>query len=92
MGDCGFSNVVVHGPGFFRADMSLVEKVRFTETTNLKVRREFLNASNNINFWIDRASTAEAATTCNYNSPTFGQTDQAFQDVSPTNGPGGRLV
>jgi hypothetical protein len=56
------------------------------------MRGEFLNAFNNINFWVGRGSTTEAATVTPSSAATFGQTTQAFQDVSTTNDPGGRLV
>lgn len=91
-GDCGFSNLVIHGPKFFRADMSIVKKIKMTERTNIELRGEFLNAFNNINFWVGRGSTTENGAVTPSSAATFGQTTAAFQDVSTTNDPGGRLV
>jgi hypothetical protein len=92
MGDCGFSNLVIHGPKFFRADLSIVKKIKMTERTNVELRGEFLNAFNNINFWVGRGSTTENGVITPSSAATFGQTNAAFQDVSTTNDPGGRLV
>ena len=50
-----FHNLVLEGPAFFRSDLSIVKKINFTETTNLELRGEFLNAFNNINFLVGNA-------------------------------------
>ena len=101
IGECGFSDLVLHGPRFVRADVSLVKKIRFGETTNLELRGEFLNAINNQNFFVGGSASAEpaqlttaTATPANYGGATFGQlaVGSAYQDVSTTNDPGGRLV
>ncbi len=91
-GECGFSQLVVHGPRFVRVDMSLVKKIRFTERTNLELRGEFLNAINNINFFVGGAASSDVAAVTNFNNAAFGTTNQAYQDTSTTNDPGGRLV
>lgn len=102
-GQCGFSNLVLHGPRFTRIDLSVVKRLKFTENTNLEFRTEFLNAINNINFKVGNYNSDVVYT----NSPpqvgtlggingtaaqTFGQTTFAYQDVSTTNDPGGRLI
>ena len=84
------SNIDLRGPGFFRADLSLVKKTRITERTNVEIRAEFLNAFNNINFLI--GSAANDATSAGVGGTTFGQTNQAYLDTSTTNDPGGRLI
>lgn len=93
-GDCGFSNLVISGPRFVRVDMSVVKKIRLTEKTNVEMRGEFLNAINNQNFRIGASQTAEvgAISGATLGAATFGQTTVAYQDVSTTNDPGGRLV
>lgn len=91
-GDCGFSNLVLHGPRFVRVDVSVVKKFKITERTNFELRAEFLNAINNQNFRIGATQTAEVGSTTNFATATFGQTAVAYQDVSTTNDPGGRLV
>ena len=90
-GGCGFNNLVLKGPAFFRSDLSIVKKIRFTETTNLELRGEFLNAFNNINFLVGNASN-EVNNLGGTNAATFARFTAAYQDISTTNDPGGRLV
>jgi hypothetical protein len=90
-GDCGFTNLVLHGPSFFRTDASIVKRIKFTENTNLELRGEFLNAFNNINFLIGAAAN-DLNTLGGLNATTFGRFTAAYQDLSTTNDPGGRLV
>lgn len=90
-GGCGFTNLVLKGPAFFRSDLSVVKKIRFTESTNLELRGEFLNAFNNINFLVGSAG-ADLNTLGGFTSSAFGRMTQAYQDLSTTNDPGGRLV
>jgi len=93
-GQCGFTNLVLHGPNFYRFDLSLVKKIRFTERVNGEVRAEFLNAFNNINFKIGSASNdvTSIAPALLGNNSAFGITGAAYQDLSTTNDPGGRMV
>lgn len=79
-----------YGPAFFRADLSIVKRVRIKESANIEFRTEFLNAFNNTNFLI--GSPAADATGIGIGGLTFGQTNQAYQDLSTTNDPGGRLI
>jgi len=93
-GQCGFDDVILKGPNFFRADLSIVKKIRFTERTNMEIRAEFLNAFNNINFRIGSAANdfTTATPTINNQNTGFGITGSAYQDISTTNDPGGRMV
>jgi hypothetical protein len=93
-GQCGFANLVIHGPNFYRFDLSLVKKIKFTEKINGEVRAEFLNAFNNINFRVGSASNDLNSITPALISQnaTFGITGVAYQDLSTTNDPGGRMV
>ena len=93
-GKCGFSDLVLHGPRFVRVDVSVVKKIRFTERTNFELRGEFLNAINNQNFFVGGNAATDVAAVLNQNSTAFGilPTGSAYQDVSTTNDPGGRLV
>jgi hypothetical protein len=91
------SFIYLYGPSFFRADMSLVKKTRINEKADVEFRVEFLNAFNNINFLIGNPFAAtnvaqQDANTVTLNSNNFGQTTHAYQDVSTTNDPGGRLI
>ena len=90
-GGCGFANLVLKGPSFFRSDLSIVKRVRFSENTNLELRGEFLNAFNNINFLVGSAGN-DLNTLTNFTSTAFGRMTAAYQDLSTTNDPGGRLV
>ncbi len=82
-GDCAPRHHYVRGPGFVRFDLSLVKRIRFTETKNFELRAEFLNAFNNINFY---------GTTCASASLSCGQTSSAYRDESNQQDPGGRLI
>jgi len=90
-GGCGFANLVLKGPAFFRSDLSIVKKIKFTENTNLELRGEFLNAFNNINFLVGSAGN-DLNTVGSFTSSNFGRMTNAYQDLSTTNDPGGRLV
>jgi hypothetical protein len=90
-GACGYANLVLKGPSFFRSDLSIVKKVKFTENTNLELRGEFLNAFNNINFLVGSAG-ADLNSLGGFTSSAFGRMTQGYQDLSTTNDPGGRLV
>jgi hypothetical protein len=90
-GDCGFANLVLHGPAFFRTDASIVKRIKFTERMNLELRGEFLNAFNNINFLVGNAGN-DVNTLGGLGATTFSRFTAAYQDLSTTNDPGGRLV
>jgi carboxypeptidase family protein len=91
VGQCGFANLVLYGPPLTRFDISLVKKTKLTETSNFELRAEFLNAFNNINFKVGSQS-AEVTGITNFSGSTFGQTANAYQDLSTTNDPGGRMI
>lgn len=91
VGGCGFNNLVLKGPSFFRSDLSIVKKIKFTENTNVELRGEFLNAFNNINFLVGSASN-DVNTLGGTGAVTFARFTAAYQDISTTNDPGGRLV
>lgn len=90
-GGCGFQNLVLKGPSFFRYDLSLVKKVRFTERVNLEMRAEFLNAFNNINFFVGNPNNDTNAIG-GFGAATFARYTAAYQDISTTNDPGGRIT
>ena len=90
-GQCGFANLVLYGPRFVRTDLSVVKKIKFTETANLEFRTEFLNAFNNINFKVGSAGNT-VTTVTNFSATAFGRTTTAYQDISTTNDPGARMI
>lgn len=91
IGGCGFNNLVLKGPAFFRFDLSIAKKIRFTESINLEMRAEALNAFNNIN-WLVGSASNDVNTLGGQGTTTFGRYTAAYQDISTTNDPGGRLV
>ena len=91
VGQCGYNNLVLKGPAFFRFDLSLTKRIRFTERMNLELRAEALNAFNNIN-WIVGSAGADINALGGLGAATFGRYTAAYQDISTTNDPGGRLV
>lgn len=92
VGECGFNNLIVYGPGFFKFDVSLSKKVQFDEKRNIELRATFLDALNHPNFRI--GGWATDVTTATAGGSTFGQLGNgtAYQDISTTNDPGGRLI
>ena len=90
-GDCGFSNLIMYGPRFLRLDMSVIKRFKFSENTNIELRAEFLNAINNQNFKVGSAGN-EVTSVTNFAAAAFGQTTEAYRDISTTNDPGGRII
>jgi hypothetical protein len=90
-GQCGFSNLILHGPSLTRFDLSIVKKTQVSEKVNIELRAEFLNAFNNINFKVGSQTAADTSIT-NFSGATFGQTANAYQDLSTTNDVGGRMI
>ncbi len=82
---------VITGPDFFRADWSLAKHTKITEKIELELRADMLNAFNNPNFlYGGSASTSSATKTLQ--STTFGRITSAYQDISTTDDPGGRIL
>ena len=90
-GQCGYNNLVLKGPAFFRFDLSMTKRIRFSERMNIELRAEALNAFNNIN-WIVGGAGADVNALGGLGAATFGRYTAAYQDISTTNDPGGRLV
>jgi hypothetical protein len=63
-GQCAPLTLYLRGPAFWNFDMSVVKRVRFSESKNFELRGEFLNAFNRTNF---------NGTTCASSSQTCGQ-------------------
>jgi hypothetical protein len=91
IGSCGFQNLVLKGPAFFRSDLSIVKRIQFTETMNFELRGEFLNAFNNINFLVGAAAN-DVNAPGGLGTAQVGRYTAAYQDISTTNDPGGRLI
>ncbi len=90
-GQCGGTSLIVYGPHFTRFDVSAVKRTRISERVNLEIRGELLNAFNNINFIVG-SSNSDTNSVSNFSNPAFGQVTSAYQDLSTTYDPGGRLI
>ena len=90
--ECGFSNLILYGPSFFKLDASLSKQTKFGERTKLELRATFLDALNHPNFRVGGFAGDTAGFGCCGN--TFGQlgNGSAYQDTSTTNDPGGRVI
>ncbi len=81
-GDCAPMHHYFRGPMFTRFDISLVKRIRFTESKNFELRGELLNAFNNINFYgVDSIGGLSS-----------GQVSSAYTDSNQQQDPGGRLI
>ena len=81
----------LYGPSFFRSDINVVKKTKINERVNIEYRAEFLNAFNTINFFFGGSAAATVAGTT-LTSTSFGRVTNAYQDISTTDDPGGRII
>lgn len=85
------TSIDITGPRFFRADWSLSKHTKITERVELELRVDLLNAFNNPDFYYGgSASTSPGTKTLE--STTFGRITSAYQDISTTDDPGGRIL
>ncbi|HSK70698.1 MAG TPA: carboxypeptidase-like regulatory domain-containing protein [Pyrinomonadaceae bacterium] len=91
-GECGFSNLVLYGPNFFKFDASLIKRIRFDEKRNFELKASFFDLLNKPNFRV--GGWGADTVILGGGGATFGQlgSGAAYQDVSTTNDPGGRIV
>jgi hypothetical protein len=94
-GSCGFNNLIMYGPSFFKLDATVVKRFKLGERRSVEFRVTALDALNAPNFRVggfgaDTVGVSFAATSL----PTFGQmgNGSAYQDVSTTNDLGGRQI
>ncbi|MGH9946769.1 MAG: carboxypeptidase regulatory-like domain-containing protein [Pyrinomonadaceae bacterium] len=92
VGQCGSSNLVVHGPKFFRTDLSLSKKFRIGETRNIEFRASAFNALNNPQWRVGGFAADVVNVTAFGNG--WGQLTNGtvYQDTSTTNDQGGRTI
>jgi hypothetical protein len=81
----------LYGPSFFKADWSVAKRTKIGEKFNVEFRAEFLNAFNTINFYYGGNAAATVAS-ASLQSTSFGRMTSAYQDVSTTDDPGGRII
>jgi hypothetical protein len=81
---CGLSGrtdtTCAKGPSFFRFDLSLAKKVKFTERLNLEMRAEALNAFNNINWLVGAAGNDVNRPSAS--TPASSAGTSAYRDIS----------
>ncbi len=92
IGDCGFNNLILYGPGFFKFDAAVAKTFRISERRNVQFKATFLDALNMPNFRIGGWNAD--VINVGVGGCTFGQlgNGSAYQDISTTNDPGGRLI
>ena len=91
-GGCGFSNLIVHGPKFFRTDLSISKKFRLGETRNIEFRGSAFNFLNNAQ-WRVGGWAADVVNVTAFGTG-WGQlaNGTVYQDTSTTNDQGGRTI
>ena len=91
-GQCGFNNLVVYGPSFFKFDATVSKKIMIGEKRSIELRAAFLDVLNAPNFRV--GGFGADVITAGVGGQTFGQlgSGSAYQDISTTNDPGGRIV
>ncbi len=91
-GECGFNNLIVYGPGFFKFDLTVAKKIKFDEKRNIELRATALDLLNHPNFRV--GGWAADVATAGLGGSAFAQlgNGSAYQDLSTTNDPGGRLI
>jgi len=91
-GECGFANLIVYGPTFFKLDASLSKQIQLGERFKIEIKATSLDVLNHPNFRVGGWGGDTAGFGCC--GSTFGQlgNGSAYQDTSTTNDPGGRVI
>lgn len=91
-GQCGFNNLVMYGPSFFKFDATLSKKVMIGEKRSVEFRMAVLDVLNAPNFRV--GGFGADVVTVGVGGSSFGQlgSGSAYQDISTTNDPGGRII
>ncbi|MEQ1762688.1 MAG: carboxypeptidase regulatory-like domain-containing protein [Pyrinomonadaceae bacterium] len=91
-GDCGFNNLIVYGPGFFKFDATVAKRFKWGERRSVEFRVTALDVLNAPNFRV--GGFGADVVTAGVGGSTFGQlgNGSAYQDVSTTNDLGGRQI
>lgn len=91
-GECGFTNLILYGPDFFKFDVAVSKKFFIDERRNVELRATFLDAFNQPSFRV--GGWVSDVVGVGVGGATFGQLGpgSAYQDLTGTNNPGGRIV
>jgi hypothetical protein len=94
-GTCGFNNLILYGPSFFKLDATVAKRFKWGERRSVELRVTSLDVLNAPNFRIGgwNADTATVSFTA-AGIASFGVLGptSAYQDVSTTNDLGGRQI
>lgn len=92
VGECGFNNLILYGPHFFKIDSTLMKKFRVGEKRSIEFRVTALDLLNAPNFRV--GGFGADVISVGVGGATFGQlgNGSAYQDVSTTNDLGGRQI
>jgi hypothetical protein len=91
-GQCGFNNLVLYGPSFFKFDATVAKRIAIGEKRSIEFRMAVLDVLNAPNFRV--GGFGADVSTSGVGGTTFGQlgAGSAYQDISTTNDPGGRII
>ena len=91
-GECGFTNLILYGPDFFKFDVAVSKKFFIDERRNIEFRVTLLDALNQPSFRV--GDWTSDVTGSGVGGATFGQLrpGSAYQDLTGTQNPGGRIV
>jgi len=91
-GQCGYNNLVIYGPSFFKFDATVSKKIMIGERRSIELRAAFLDVLNAPNFRV--GGFGGDVVTVGLGGATFAQlgSGSAYQDISTTNDPGGRII
>lgn len=90
-GECGFNNLILYGPGFFKFDVTVTKKFNLGEKRNIELRASAFDALNHPNFRVGGWNADVVAVSPA--SGVFGQLGNgtAYQDLGSQD-PGGRII
>lgn len=91
-GECGFANLILHGPDFFRFDAAVIKRFRLGESRSLDFRITAFDLLNSPSF---RFGGWDSDITGSFvGGSTFGQlpSGSAYQDLADSQYPGGRVI
>lgn len=91
-GTCGFNNLIIYGPSFFKLDVGINKRFEIRERFSVELRANLLDALNHTNFKVGGFGANTAVSGCC--TATFGQlgSNSGYRDNNTTNDPGGRVI
>ncbi|MGD9628377.1 MAG: carboxypeptidase regulatory-like domain-containing protein [Pyrinomonadaceae bacterium] len=91
-GECGFNNLILYGPTYFKLDATVTKRFMIGERRSIDLSATFLDALNMPNFRVGGFGADTSSVTVG--GATFGQlgNGSAYQDISTTNDNGGRQI